>query len=836
MKLLVIIGALVSTLANARVVPSLDAAPRNLPRDAGINNTLSDHLYLGGTEPSTVHINAAPTKFDKAAEIGRTLDSAMKSKDSVARWFFKDFPNFHETCQSPFEGDGREELAKWGFDDSDELSKEVEKDCDFETYHHIEATFQELGLDTKAAKDGGPNKCFKINHRDGPAIKRLPDGSLPSEANQYYDVCGKEYRATGATYEFAVNPNGLGALMNIMSMAYCAEKFTWFRKPLPDELPHIGTPSDIAWANWNRAGASDIRDIKYLLVTQVMNAGSREIFTSALKTLQPPETTSSTLPPTISTTNGTLVGVRNTQYDQDFFLGVPYAEPPTGNLRYKRPEPIVGFSHEESEDCLTLNVVRPASAQNDSNLPVLVFVHGGGFQDGNGADQRYNMSFLVQESVNVGSPIIGVTINYRISGFGFLSGSKVHESGVTNLGLHDQRMALGWLQDNIAAFGGDASRVTIQGESAGAVSIGYHLVAYGGRDDGLFRASIAQSGGPAAVGMNISRSEQDRMYNDVLNQTGCMDSYDTLDCLRETSVDKLKAAFQGQLYFPVQDGDMIAENPFVALDEGRFLKRPLLAGTTTNEGTAFATDEGVSANTTTEFRNTIATYMGPGVPSTTVNAIAAEYLERMSPEDAQTYLGTVVPSLRPDYGLLYGRASLFRGDQLFIAPRRFSSAMWAKHGVPNYTYRFDTVPSGVSPELLGVAHYSEIPFVFYNVDGVGHEINFLAADSTQERDELVALGRRMSRMWISFVNEMQPNAEYALGGGNVTWPVYTNSNPVNMVFRKEGISVERDDWRAAAINRLNSAVAGFRVSMEICKSNLLAFSGTGRYWFMFAAF
>lgn len=194
MKLFVIVGALVATLAHARVVPSFDAALRNPPRDAGLNETLNEDAFLGVTGPSTVYINAAPSKFDKAAEIGRTLDSAMKSKDNVARWFFKDFPNFHETCQTPFEGDGREELAKWGFDDSDELSKEVEKDCDFEKYHHIETAFQELGLDTKAAKDGGPNKCFKINHRDGPAIKRLPDGSLPSEANQYYDVCGKEYR------------------------------------------------------------------------------------------------------------------------------------------------------------------------------------------------------------------------------------------------------------------------------------------------------------------------------------------------------------------------------------------------------------------------------------------------------------------------------------------------------------------------------------------------------------------------------------------------------------------------------------------------------------------
>ncbi|XP_014558693.1 hypothetical protein COCVIDRAFT_93893 [Bipolaris victoriae FI3] len=288
MKLQFVFAVLVATLASARVVVSPCPLPEHVTH---VNFTLVDAASVNSNSSSKAHTFAEPTKFEKSAEIGRTLDAAMKSKDSIARWFFKDFPNFQETCQSPFDGDGREDLARWGFDDSEKLRKEVEKECDFDAYHGIKPAFDELGLDTKAEKDGGPNKCFKINHRDGPAIKRLPDGSLPLESNQYYDVCGKEYRAsaTGATYEFAVNPNGLVVLMNIMSLSFCAEKFTWFRKPLPEELPHIGTPSDIAWAVWNRAGASNIADVKYLLVTQIMNPTSRDMIRTALGTLQPPQ-------------------------------------------------------------------------------------------------------------------------------------------------------------------------------------------------------------------------------------------------------------------------------------------------------------------------------------------------------------------------------------------------------------------------------------------------------------------------------------------------------------------------------------------------------------------
>ncbi|EDU46732.1 conserved hypothetical protein [Pyrenophora tritici-repentis Pt-1C-BFP] len=229
---------LLTAVIHARVALPSETSLENVTRNLGFNINRVD-------EASFVHTNAEISKFEKSVEIGRTLSSASKTKDSVARWFFRNSPNFADTCQSPFDGDGREELKKWGFDDRDELSKGVEKECDFDNYHHIKSAFEELGLDTKAAKDG-------------------------------------------ASYEFAVNPDGMVALMNIMSMSYCAEKFTWKRKPKPDELPHIGTPSDIAWATWNRVGAN-VAGIKYLIVTQVINSDSREIFKSALRTLSPPQ-------------------------------------------------------------------------------------------------------------------------------------------------------------------------------------------------------------------------------------------------------------------------------------------------------------------------------------------------------------------------------------------------------------------------------------------------------------------------------------------------------------------------------------------------------------------
>lgn len=139
----------------------------------------------------------------------------------------------------------------------------------------------------------------------------------------------------------------------------------------------------------------------------------------------------------------------------------------------------LGF--ETSEDCLYLNVIRPSTAAASStSLPVAVWIHGGGLYQGGSKDPRYNSSFIVQNSVEMNKPMIVVNIQYRLSAWGFLGGKEAFEGGATNLGFRDQRLALHWIQENIAAFGGNPKLVTIWGESAGAQSVGSQLLAYNG--------------------------------------------------------------------------------------------------------------------------------------------------------------------------------------------------------------------------------------------------------------------------------------------------------------------------------------------------------------------
>lgn len=192
--------------------------------------------------------------------------------------------------------------------------------------------------------------------------------------------------------------------------------------------------------------------------------------------------------PTVTLANGSYYGVYSDVYAQDYFLGMPFAQPPLDDLRFRPPQSLdstwtearnatayqpecIGYGSDQwilgnfiSEDCLSVNVIRPHRDDEDDDgalLPVAIFFNPGGWYEGGNADPRYNMSFLVQQSVEMGKPFVAVSPNYRLSMWGFLYGQEVVDAGMTNLGMLDQRLALHWVQENIARFGGDPAKVTI---------------------------------------------------------------------------------------------------------------------------------------------------------------------------------------------------------------------------------------------------------------------------------------------------------------------------------------------------------------------------------------
>ena len=208
-------------------------------------------------------------------------------------------------------------------------------------------------------------------------------------------------------------------------------------------------------------------------------------------------------------------------------------------------------------------VIRPSNV-GDTPLPVLVWIYGGGLYTGSTADPQYNLSGVVRVSQDINQPVIAVSINYRLGVLGFLQTPQVLAEGSSNAGLLDQRLALQYIKENVAAFGGDPNKITIWGESAGAQSIGLHLHSYDGRDDGLYQAAIMESGGPVGTFL-ASLSYYASPVENLTRSVGCFTSSNQLACLRSLPSDTLFKAQTSQTWNPIVDGYVVrrpTETPF----------------------------------------------------------------------------------------------------------------------------------------------------------------------------------------------------------------------------------------------------------------------------------
>ncbi|KAK0744306.1 Alpha/Beta hydrolase protein [Apiosordaria backusii] len=482
------------------------------------------------------------------------------------------------------------------------------------------------------------------------------------------------------------------------------------------------------------------------------------------------------------------------------------------------------IGYEMSEDCLYINVIRPAGVDENAQLPVAVWIHGGGLTMGGSADRRYNLSFIVENSVELGTPIIAVSFNYRMAAFGFLSGPEVEASGATNLGFRDQRHALWWIKENIAAFGGDPDKVTLWGESAGAVSINAQLFAFNGRDDGLFRAAVVQSGFGGALhrypgGLN-NTSVASVNYKKLVQATSCASTYGTpasLQCLRDLPLSELMAVLNNRalnvaIWVPAMDGDFIADYPSRQSRDGRFPKVPVLVGQNTDEGASFGANRSATAgpiNTDEEMAESVTRVLfGPNHPN--LDSLVRELLY-LYPDIQAVGIPSLdkYPVIKPGspeaafLGLQYRRSTAIYGDWMETYQLRRGLIAWSKHGVPAWNYRFDVTNVGV-PGYQSAAHFQEIPYVFCNLDGVGYARNpFEGAPGSYK-----TLAKVMSNTWVRFFVSMDPTA--GSGGWRqdsrpVQWPRYDPGEGGgvgrNIVWDADKVSyVEWDSFRAEGVN------------------------------------
>jgi para-nitrobenzyl esterase len=420
--------------------------------------------------------------------------------------------------------------------------------------------------------------------------------------------------------------------------------------------------------------------------------------------------------PIVTTTDGAVRGTAGT--GGEAFLGLPYAAPPTGNLRWRPPQPpahwrgvrdVTSFAPScpqnpsgnpflppglMSEDCLYLNVYTPAPRGSDmGGRPVLVWIHGGGLtQDGG---RNYDPARLAADGVVV------VTINYRLGALGFLAHPALAArpgGPAGNYGLMDQQAALRWVQANIRRFGGNPHNVTIAGESAGGLSVLAQMVSAGSR--GLFQKAIIQSGAFALNQQPLASAEA--TGETFAAQAGCPDQ--TAACLRKLPVaDLVDTRFAG---IPgVVDGQVLTEPIGAALAAGRFARVPVLNGTNHDEERIFVTfGRAISggANVAVPEQVTAGTYQADiaavlGVPAARAAGIAAQYPPAAYPSAAVAF-------------------STLVADASFACPALDLDSRTAMR-VPTFGYEFndDAAPQIFVPSLIPPAvatHGSELQYLF----------------------------------------------------------------------------------------------------------------------------
>ncbi|KAJ4367105.1 Mitochondrial import inner membrane translocase subunit tim8 [Neocucurbitaria cava] len=306
MKLFLLLGlTLLTAFAVARVVPE---ALSNLIYARDLNITVAGDIPpFDEYDPATAAGNDDDDQWVKSVERGTKLLAGMKGSDQEAATLY----GLGDSAESPFDGDLKDKLREWGYNDNIEaMQKREDPWCNFDSVpgqggHSLKPTFTDLQLDTTPKGKGGPNECFQIEHYDSPAVERDENGDLPGKQNQYYKVCGKDYRITDAEHTIGVNAAG-GAVFAIgISSAASSARRLWRRVALPEELPAIRSVSDIAWAFWNRAhqdttttSNSNIQDIKYFFVTMIINPETNRHIRRALSSLSPPKDTADGWPGT----------------------------------------------------------------------------------------------------------------------------------------------------------------------------------------------------------------------------------------------------------------------------------------------------------------------------------------------------------------------------------------------------------------------------------------------------------------------------------------------------------------------------------------------------------
>lgn len=470
--------------------------------------------------------------------------------------------------------------------------------------------------------------------------------------------------------------------------------------------------------------------------------------------------------PQVRIASGVLAGVQSG--DTVAFRNIPYAAPPVGDLRWRAPQPVkpwagVRAAHKVgavcqqkyngkdngvgplpvSEDCLTLNVFAPANARK---VPVMVWIHGGGFVNGSGTAALYDGTALAKQDVVV------VAINYRLGRFGFFAHPALTASArgepVGNYALMDMIAALQWVRDNIAKFGGDPAQVTIFGESAGGVAVNDLMVSPAAR--GLFVRAISQSGlGREQV---LPLAEAEKAGAEFAVKAGLKDA--TAADLRKLSAEQIVAAGDINLFgggASMLDGKILTVGPLQGFRAGQQAKVPYVVGWNSLEFPAPAAALAAQP-------------AGSALSADALARVKAAY------PDAAAYEDHVV------------------SDVIFTEPAYNLAKLHAAGGNPTFAYQFSVLAEGAPPALKGAPHATDREYVFQT----------LTASAFPAGPNDAVQARTISGYWATFARTGNPN-----GGGRPAWPAFSARDGKIIDFTNDGAR-EAEVPRRAGLEELGA--------------------------------
>ncbi|XP_072015174.1 cholinesterase 1-like [Amphiura filiformis] len=470
----------------------------------------------------------------------------------------------------------------------------------------------------------------------------------------------------------------------------------------------------------------------------------------------------------------------NGSMEVDAFLGIPFAEPISGARRFKRPvaktpwsdvfnateyghgcwqRPNPSFTVPLSDDCLNLNVWVPYP--RPQNGAVLVWIYGGAFVSGINSRSINDGKYLAAYE-----QMIVVSMNYRVGAFGFLATGDSSAPG--NQGLYDQALALQWVQDNIATFGGDPNQVTIFGTSAGGASVSLHLLSPVSQS--LFQRAGIQSAGITAPWSYITKEVALERAKLLARSLGCLkdrngdiqDIPDMITCLQNTNANDLWMAslrsenFFDTFYAPVYDGTFIPEDPVDVQDQGSFKQCELIVGSNSNEGNLFFfiyrvpwfTEDGEGLLDYEGYIEALRYILPKEFHSFGLEAIAFQYRPWKTPNNQS---------------LLRDAVDLVAGDYAFSCTSVELAKAYAREGNQVHYYRFEERPSNSPfPEWMGVLHGNEVPYIF----GIPLDPSF--GYSSREAE----LSRKLMRFWANFARTGNPNSDTSDTVDALNWPQY----------------------------------------------------------------